>query len=389
MTAITMQPAISNKTIFNTGGITHSKEIPTSTLVGGSQEISLSNLPSLIENELSEKPILNLPVIEQMKPEQLIYALSSLDVQEMENIEQISSLLQPKIANELQRIFEQAEQKAIGQVDLAKPRQFLGIISSDIIVEISKLIRKVASEIKISDRQISTAFNVLSGKMVEAAAASTIKEGKKMMEGAIINFSVSLGVSGAGAAFQAKSLHTQSKSINTNLKSGINNINAGDRLSQLNGQAYALTGKTNGGAVLKGKDGLSIELTDQATMGQKALVAKNGQDAANSTKAYGQNQLNEHNNIATKESIKRGVAEQGARLSDSAGNMAASTSQAEAKAQSANAMIEQDISSAARKVSENADKAISESGELLKKMNETLRDVRDGNIRTFQAVVKG
>ncbi|MBC8654862.1 hypothetical protein GQR86_20495, partial [Providencia vermicola] len=109
-----------------------------------------------------------------------------------------------------------------------------------------------------------------------------------MMEGAIINFSVSLGVSGAGAAFQAKSLHTQSKSINTNLKSGINNINAGDRLSQLNGQAYALTGKTNGGAVLKGKDGLSIELTDQATMGQKALVAKNGQDAANSTKAYGQ-----------------------------------------------------------------------------------------------------
>nr|WP_282554424.1 hypothetical protein [Providencia sp. G1(2023)] len=179
MTAITMQPAISNKTIFNTGGITNSKEIPTSTLVGGSQEISLSNLPSLIENELSEKPILNLPVIEQMKPEQLIYALSSLDVQEMENIEQISSLLQPKIANELQRIFEQAEQKAIGQVDLAKPRQFLGIISSDIIVEISKLIRKVASEIKISDRQISTAFNVLSGKMVEAAAASTIKEGKK------------------------------------------------------------------------------------------------------------------------------------------------------------------------------------------------------------------
>ncbi|MBO1915922.1 hypothetical protein J4727_04165 [Providencia rettgeri] len=40
-------------------------------------------------------------------------------------------------------------------------------------------------------------------------------------------------------------------------------------------------------------------------------------------------------------------------------------------------MIEQETSSAARKVSENAEKTMSESTELLKKMNEALRDIRD------------
>ncbi len=60
------------------------------------------------------------------------------------------------------------------------------------------------------------------------------------MESAMINFGVSLGVSGLGAAFQAKSLHTQNKSINTNLKTGTNNINAGNKL---NGHASELTGK--------------------------------------------------------------------------------------------------------------------------------------------------
>lgn len=132
-----------------------------------------------------------------------------------------------------------------------------------------------------------------------------------------------------------------------------------------------------------------IELTDQATAGQKALVARNAQNAADSTKAYGQNQLNEYNNVATRENVKRGIAEQGSRLSESAGNMAASSSQVDAKAESANAMIEQETSSAARKVSENADKAISESTELLKKMNEALKDIRDSKIRTFQAAIRG
>ncbi|MEQ5564312.1 hypothetical protein [Providencia hangzhouensis] len=319
-------------------------------------------------------------------PEQLMGALSELDSDEIEKAAIRLSACPPKLANELHHIFKNAEQKAIESISSAKTSEYIGIISSDIIVEISKLIRKVASEIKISDRQLNAAFNILSGKMVAAAATSTIKEGKKMMESAMINFGVSLGVSGLGAAFQAKSLHTQNKSINTNLKTGTNNINAGNKL---NGHASELTGKNNGSTVLKGKDGSTIELVDQATAGQKTLVAKNMQNAADSTKAHGQNQLNDHNNIVTKESVKRGVAEQGARLSDSAGNMAGSASQAGAKAESASAMIEQETSSAARKVSENAEKTMSESTELLKKMDEALRDIRDSKTRTFQAAIRG
>ena len=386
MTAITAQPIISNKAIFNSEALGNNKEIFVSTHPEARQEINLASLPQLTPVVFSEKPTLKSPLSGEIMPEQLMGALSTLDSDEIEKAAALLSAYPPKIANELHHIFENAEQKAIESIGTKKTSEYVGIISSDIIVEISKLIRKVASEINISDRQLNAAFNILSGKMVEAAAASTIKEGKKMMESAMINFGVSLGVSGLGAAFQAKSLHMQNKSINTNLKAGVNNTNAGNKL---NGQLTELTGKNNGSTVLKGKGGSTIELVDQATAGQKTLVAKNMQNAADSTKAHGQNQLNDHNNIVTKESVKRGVAEQGARLSDSAGNMAGSASQVEAKAESASAMIEQETSSAARKVSENAEKTMSESTELLKKMNEALRDIRDSKIHTFQAAIRG
>lgn len=385
MTAITTQPMISNKAIFNPEALVNAKEMSCSTQLEARQKINLESLPSLISVEASEKPALKSPLSDEVMPEQLMSALSNLDLDKIENAAAILNVPTSEVVNQLYSIFENAEQKAIEEASSSKPREFIGIMGSNIIVEISKLISKVASEIKISDRQISAAFNILSGKMVEAAAASTIAEGKKMMEGALINFGVSLGVSGAGAAFQARSLHIQNKSINTNLKPGTNNLNTGNKLSN---QVTDLK-TNNSSSVLQGKDGSMIELTNQATAGQKALVARNAQNAADSTKAYGQNQLNEYNNVATKENVKRGVAEQGARLSDSAGNMAASSSQAEAKAESAKAMIEQETSSAARKVSENADKTISESTELLKKMNEALKDVRDSKIRTFQAAIRG
>ncbi|ENY6784843.1 hypothetical protein AB7W40_05245 [Providencia rettgeri] len=386
MTSIMTQPVIANKAVFSAEALGNKKEIFVSTHPAARQEINLASLPQLTFAEFSDKPVLKSPSSGEIMPEQLMGALSKLDSDEIEKAAILLSACPPKLTNELHHIFENAEQKVIESIGSAKTSEYIGIMSSEIIVEISKLIRKVASEIKISDRQLNAAFNILSGKMVEAAAASTIKEGKKMMESAMINFGVSLGISGLGAAFQAKSLHTQNKSINANLKAGVNNTNSGNKL---HGQVTELTGKNNGSTVLRGKDGSTIEMVDQATAGQKTLVAKNMQNAADSTKAHGQNQLNDHNNIVTKESVKRGVAEQGARLSDSAGNMAGSASQAGAKAESASAMIEQETSSAARKVSENAEKTMSESTELLKKMDEALRDICDSKTRTFQSAIRG
>ena len=387
MTGITtQQPMIANKAIINTETFTNTAEIAPLAPTGSRQEISLANVLQPMPATVSEKPALTSPLNKEMVPEKLMNALSDLDLEETEKVAELSSVLQFKIGNELRRISQNAEQKTVESVSPKTPK-FIGIIGSNIINDISNLILKVSSAINLSDRQLSIAFNILSGKMVEAAAESTIKEGKKMMESAIMNFSVSLGISGAGAAFQAKSLYTQNKSINTNLKAGTNNINASNKLSQINGQASELAGKNNS-TVFKGKDGSAIELTDQATTGQKALVAKNGQSAADSTKAYGQNQLNEHSNIISKEGVKRGIAEQGARLSDSAGNMAGSSAQASAKVESANAMTAQETSSAARKVSENADKTISESNELLKKMNEALRNIIDAKDNTNKAAVR-
>lgn len=271
--------------------------------------------------------------------------------------------------------------------DEVKSNQFIGIVSSDIIMELAKIIRKVLAEINISDRRVSADFLMLNAKMVEAAAESTIKEGKEMFVGALAGFCTSLAISTAGSMFQLKSLHTQNQSIKNNLVKANQNGAVAGRLADLskNNSALAKSNSIN----LKGKEGNSIEMMDSATSAQKSLVKQRAAESAQRTNKLGLAEGQEHDRIMNKTRTHSSIAEQGSRLSDNAGQMATSANQINVKEEEANKMQQQSVADIARTVSSDKDKQVDKDKDLIKQMNEHLREIREGQLRTFQSVVRG
>ncbi|MEY0976590.1 type III secretion target, IpaC/SipC family protein [Providencia rettgeri] len=155
-------------------------------------------------------------------------------------------------------------------IDGIKNNTFVGIISNDLLVELSKIIRKVMAEINISDRRISAEFLQLNAKMVQASADSTIREGKETFKGAMMGFFTALAITAAGGAFQARGLRQQQQSIKHNLIPGNKNISGASKLSGLNGNTESVSTKPNT-LSLAGKDGSTVTLGNQASLSQKNL----------------------------------------------------------------------------------------------------------------------
>lgn len=269
----------------------------------------------------------------------------------------------------------------------AKSSQFVGIASSDVLMELMKIIRKVVAELNISDRRISSNFLMLSGKMTEAAAESTIKEGKEMFKGALIGFATSMAISGAGAAFQLKSLRTQSLSIKNNLVKANQNSASAERLASLTSN-HNIT-KSAAPLSLKTKGGSTVDMVDSPNMAQQNLANQRTTEAAQRTNKLGQAEYQKHDQVMNRERTKSGIAEQGSRLSDNAGQMATSANQINVKEEEASKMRQQSVADIARTVSSDKDKQIDKDKDLVKQMHEHLRDIRESQLRTMQSMVRG
>lgn len=279
------------------------------------------------------------------------------------------------------------DKQSTKSVENIKKSQFVGIISSDIMLELLKIVRKVVAELNISDRRISADFLALNAKMVEASAESTIKEGKEMFNGALAGFFTSLAITAAGTAFQARGLHKQNQSIKNNLVKANQNGAAADRLNELN--ANSLSSSKSNSLELKTKDGVKVELADQATPAQQALANQRGAEAAQRTNKLGLAERDEHERIMNKTRTQIGIAEQGSRMSDNAGQMVTSANQVNVKSEEANKMTQQSVADMARSISSDKDKQVDKSSDLVKQMNEHLREIRESQLRTFQSVVRG
>ncbi|MGG4609577.1 type III secretion target, IpaC/SipC family protein [Providencia sp. Me31A] len=389
------------------------QEGKTLSTIEGCKEISLQNV-SLVDVEFNtEKPSLKLPA-EEVDDKQLLsvlgqFALSNqaipvpvfdeskaifekvfqhatpLDIAEIKQLPQIVGAIYKEALNNQVMVTEGAnEVKSVNEV---KSSQFVGIVSSDILLELAKIIRKVLSEVNISDRKISADFLMLNAKMVEAAAESTIKEGKEMMIGALAGFCTSMAISMAGAGFQLKSLRTQNQSIKNNLVKANQNSAIADRLNELNKSSNPLA-KSNS-LVLKGKDGQAIEMIDSPSASQQATASQRTAEAAQRTNKLSQVEYQKHDQIMNNERTKSSIAEQGARLADNAGQMATSANQINVKEEEANKMQQQSAADIARTVSGDKDKQIDKDKDLVKQMHEHLREIREGQLRTFQSVVRG
>ncbi|SPY76089.1 IpaC/SipC family type III secretion system effector [Providencia rustigianii] len=280
--------------------------------------------------------------------------------------------------------------KETKSVQAVKNSEFVGIISSDLIVELMKIIRKVVAELNISDRRISADFLMLNAKMVESAAESTIKEGKEMFAGALTGFFTSLAISTAGAAFQARSLHKQTQSIKNNLVKANQNGAAADRLNELNaGSLSSANGLKGNNLSLKTKDGVDVDMVDSATPAQKVLANQRGTEAAQRTNKLGLAERDEHERIMNKTRVHMGVAEQGSRLSDNAGQMATSANQVNVKSEEANKMTQQSVADMARSVSADKDKQVDKNSDLVKEMRKSVNEIKEEQQRTFQSIVRG
>lgn len=276
--------------------------------------------------------------------------------------------------------------KTVSAVE-AKSSKFIGISSSDILMELMKIIRKVVSELNISDRRISSDFLILNGKMTEAVAESIIREGKEMFKGALIGFATSMAISGAGAVVQLKSLHNQNLSIKNNLVKGNQNIANADRLAAIANNNN--TKKTASPLNLKTKDGRAVDMVDSSTISQKNLAKQRTAEAAQRTQKLGQAELQKHDQVMNRERTKSSIAEQGSRLSDNAGQMATSANQVNVKEEEANKMQQQSVADIARTVSSDKDKQVDKDKDLVKQMHEHLRDIRESQLRTMQTMVRG
>ncbi|EMJ7521759.1 type III secretion target, IpaC/SipC family protein [Providencia rettgeri] len=320
-------------------------------------------------------------------------AFQSAQLPDEMEIKQISQAIQVMIGSSFLKdsvngnTLTEVNNNEVKSANEAKSSQFVGIISSDILIELSRIIRKVLSEINISDRRISADFLMLNAKMVEAAAESTINEGKQMMIGAIAGFCTSMAISAAGAGFQLKSLRTQNQSIKNNLTKANQNAGITDKLTELNKTSNALA-KTSSLSV-KGKDGRTFELVDTPSASQKTIASQRVAESAQRTNRLSQSEYQKHDQIMNNERTKSSIAEQGARLSDNAGQMATSANQINVKEEEANKMQQQSVADIARSISADKDKQIDKDKDLVKQMHEHLREIHEGQLRTFQCVVRG
>ncbi|MEY0976591.1 hypothetical protein AB7196_11635 [Providencia rettgeri] len=87
--------------------------------------------------------------------------------------------------------------------------------------------------------------------------------------------------------------------------------------------------------------------------------------------------------------VQMGVAEQASRMSDNAGQLATASNQVNVKSAEADKMIEQSVADTARSVYSDKDKQIDKSQDLAKQMQEHLREIREGSLRTMQSMVRG
>ncbi|MEQ4676077.1 type III secretion target, IpaC/SipC family protein [Providencia vermicola] len=386
---------------------------PNASTAESCKEISLLNVPFVDVEFNTEKPALKLAT-KKVDDEQLSsvlgqFALSNqpipvqvfdenkavfekvfqhvtpLDVAEIKQLPQIVSAIYKEVLNNQVTVTEGSNE--VKSVNEAKSSQFVGIVSSDILLELAKIIRKVLSELNISDRKISADFLMLNAKMVEAAAESTIKEGKEMMIGALAGFCTSMAISMAGAGFQLKSLRTQNQSIKNNLVKGNQNNAVADRLGELNKSSNPLAKSHS--LSLKGKDGQAIDMVDNPSASQQATASQRTAESALRTNKLGQAEYQKHDQVMNSERTKSSIAEQGARLADNAGQMATSANQINVKEEEANKMQQQSVADIARSVSGDKDKQVDKDKDLVKQMNEHLREIREGQLRTFQSVVRG
>ncbi|WP_283126526.1 hypothetical protein [Providencia stuartii] len=305
------------------------------------------------------------------KLEKMFPTIASLDESEIKQLSQaVNILLASSAIDDVQHSQNQQDDIKVGKQSLgaAKESQFIGIISSDILVELRNLLSQIKSIINTTDRQIQADFLKLKTQMVQSAADTTIQEGKAAFHAALVGFAVSMAMTTVGALAQAKQLHTQTKAINTH---GVakNNFNTDAQKSVELSRS-------------------SMVKTDNKSVGQQnSLAGARHQDAANSSRLEADKHDMQLNKITNETRQKSAIIETFGRLSDNLAQVVTTGLNQETKILEAHKIISQDIGDTARSIANDKEKQIDTALDLIKKGLDGIADIIGDKNRTLQAVV--
>lgn len=152
-----------------------------------------------------EKAVREVITEENSKLEKMFPTIANLDESEIKQLSQgVNLMLAASAIKDVQVAQANSEdvKPGIQSLDAIKESQFIGIMSSDILMELRNLLSQIKSIINTADRQLQADFLKLKTQMVQSAADTTIQEGKKAFEGALMGFAVSLGVTLAGRHYK-------------------------------------------------------------------------------------------------------------------------------------------------------------------------------------------
>ncbi|MFY3769307.1 hypothetical protein AHYW_000185 [Providencia manganoxydans] len=339
-------------------------------VIGLSSAITHLQQYSAATNLKIENVIRDIITEDNAKLEKMFPTIASFDESEIKQLSQaVNMLLAGSVIEEVQHSQNQQDDIKIGKQSLeaVKDSQFIGIISSDILVELRNLLSQIKSLINTTDRQLQADFLKLKTQMVQSAADTTIQEGKAAFQAALVGFAVSMAMTTVGALAQAKQLHTQTKAINTHGVAKNNFSTDAQKSMELSRSSMVKTGNKS---------------IDQ----QNALAGARHQDASNRSRLEAdkhQTQLDRVTNETQKKSV---IIETYGRLSDNLGQVVTAGLNQETKILEAHKIILQDIGDTARSIANDKEKQIDTVLDLMKKVFDILKDIIEGQIRTFQAV---
>ncbi|AVX39871.1 MULTISPECIES: IpaC/SipC family type III secretion system effector [Yersinia] len=352
----------------------------------------------------------------------LLDALMADDVEQRNLTAAAQTMLSSSLLKETQavQLGEESLDNIAESKDSVKESRFIGIQTNDMMRFMLSMLRQVMAEINISERRINSMFTTLSADMTEKAAESTIREGKEIFNGAIAGFATSLGIAGAGAAFQGRGLSKQNQVVNKHLKPAnidraqaqsmarnlhkmdaptLAKANDANNFMEIGGhridigakQTPAVKGNSSSDVTAKPSQ---VETTkpsqvETATLAEqtnaKQANIKSINDVQNRAELHGQEYDRKTNKYRTQGSI----AEQMSRMSDNAGQLANNSNLSAVKESEADKMIQNSTAEVARSIASDKEKQIDRSQEAIKEMRQHMSNMRDSTIRTNQSLIKG
>lgn len=129
-----------------------------------------------------------------------------------------------------------------------------------------------------------------------------------------------------------------------------------------------------------------VKTNNKSINQQNDLAGARHQDAASRSRLEGDQHQTQLDKITNQTQKKSSIIESITRLSDNAGQLVTSAVNMEVKALEAQKMILQDIGDTARSIASDKEKQIDTVLDLMKKVFDILKEVIEGQLRTFQAV---